>query len=88
MPRHRRPFCPATATTLPLAAGTPALARRLVKRKIFGEAQEFRGCFLLLQLATGRVILDRARENMILEHDPEKWTSGFPKRSCSNRIVT
>jgi hypothetical protein len=19
-----------------------------------------------------------------LEHDPEKWTSGFPKRSCSN----
>jgi hypothetical protein len=20
----------------------------------------------------------------LLEHDPEKWTSGFPKRSCSN----
>jgi hypothetical protein len=26
-----------------------------------------------------------ARTHRALEHDPEKWKAGFPKRSCSNK---
>jgi hypothetical protein len=43
----------------------------------------FVGIRMLLAAAAamGKAI---APAHFALEHDPEKWTSGFPARSCSN----